>query len=167
MIKNTFQICSLTLGEAEVRAVADRQAGFHTLIGAIVRRDDGRLFSQRRSMTRSFGPGLWDNVGGHVEDGETLLQTLVREMREETGWALGEIIKVIAIRDWVDGRGPSREYIVLCNAKGDLDRPVLEVGKVDQFEWFTLESIQRLGENRPPDDASHIQIYDHAFRLTL
>lgn len=162
---HSFQICDIDFDDAESRAAQDRANGWYTLIGALVRRDDGRLFAQRRSMTRKFGAGLWDNVGGHVEGNETLRQTLEREMREETGWTLKNIFKVVAIREWHDDRGPSREYIVVCDAEGDMDQPVLEVEKVDQFTWVSPDDLSILQQNRPSEDQSQFAIYAHAFAV--
>ncbi len=159
-----YRLCDLDLNTAEHAAQNDAAQSIQTLIGGIVFRDGGRLFTQRRSLTRSFGPGLWDNVGGHVEEGETLSQTLTREIFEETGWSLKDIDRVVAVRDWNDARGPSREYIVLCTVNGNLDDPVLEVGKVDRFLWVDKLSLEILNENRK-DDLSHIDIYTHALKL--
>jgi mutator protein MutT len=39
----------------------------------------------RRSPHRSTYPGLWSFPGGHVEQGETLAEALVREVQEEVG----------------------------------------------------------------------------------
>jgi 8-oxo-dGTP diphosphatase len=164
-LENSFQTCDLSIEEAEARAAQDRIAGFYTLVGALVRRDDRKLFAQRRSLSRKFGPGLWDNVGGHVEGGETLYNALQREMQEETGWSLKKIFKVIAIRNWHDSRGASREYIVICDAEGDMDNPVLEHEKVDQFLWIGSDNIDILQQNRPIDDLSQIAIYKHALSV--
>ncbi len=48
---------------------------------------DGRILLMRRSGT-GFFDGLYSLPGGHVEPGESVLHTAVREMREETGLAL-------------------------------------------------------------------------------
>jgi isopentenyldiphosphate isomerase len=46
----------------------------------------GRLFLQKRSMTKDTHPGEWDSaVGGHVMAGESAEAALVRESREELG----------------------------------------------------------------------------------
>jgi 8-oxo-dGTP diphosphatase len=164
MTSSTYQLVELILAEAEAQADRDRAAGVYTLIGALVRHPNGGFFSQRRSKTRSFGPGLWDNVGGHVEGQETLEQTLRREMIEETGWHLDHVMGVVAIRDWHDPRGPSREYIVVCRARGDLDHPTLEPNKVDRTAWITADNIGVMNENRP-DDRSQLDIYQHALTL--
>ena len=44
---------------------------------------DRNLFIARRSEKESFMPGLWELVGGGVENGESLEKALVREFKEE------------------------------------------------------------------------------------
>jgi len=44
---------------------------------------DGKLLFGLRSTSRKFYPGVWDAFGGHIEFGETVEQTLVRELEEE------------------------------------------------------------------------------------
>ena len=46
---------------------------------------DKKVLLGRRLGNLKFYPGVWDIVGGHVEDGETTEQTLLRELREELG----------------------------------------------------------------------------------
>ncbi|MEV4479547.1 NUDIX domain-containing protein [Micromonospora coxensis] len=51
--------------------------------GALV--ENGAVLLVHRSPTRRAYPDLWDLPGGHVEAGESELQALTREMREELG----------------------------------------------------------------------------------
>ncbi len=163
-MQTNYRLCNLDFNALEDVVEKDRQNGIQILIGGIIYRDRSSLFTQRRSLTRQFGPGLWDNVGGHVEENETLHQALTRETTEETGWTLEKIDRLIAIRDWNDARGPSREYVVLCTVNGDLDHPVLEPDKVDRFLWVDKSSLDILNENRE-NDLSHIDIYTHALKI--
>ena len=39
----------------------------------------------KRAPTREWWPGVWDVAGGHCAPGESMEQTLVREMEEELG----------------------------------------------------------------------------------
>jgi 8-oxo-dGTP pyrophosphatase MutT (NUDIX family) len=161
---NDFTLLDISLDMAEIAARDAADRGLHTLIGALILRPDGRLFAQRRSLTRNFGAGLWDNVGGHLEVGETLSQALSREIHEETGWHLGHILRVIACRTWSDPRGESLEYIVIATATGDLDHPQLEGEKVDQTAWIDAGNLDLLKENRQ-GDTSQFAIYAHALKV--
>lgn len=56
----------------------------HDIAVALIWRNDGRLFIQRRPPEGLLG-GLWEFPGGKVEPGEDAAQAAVRETREETG----------------------------------------------------------------------------------
>ena len=58
--------------------------GVHVLL-----EQDGCVLLMRRAGT-GFFDGLYSLPGGHVEEGETLRATAVREMREELGIDLAE-----------------------------------------------------------------------------
>jgi mutator protein MutT len=53
------------------------------VVGAL--RSEGRVLLGHRSPTRAWYPDVWDFPGGHIEDGETPSEALVRELREELG----------------------------------------------------------------------------------
>ena len=49
---------------------------------------DHRFLLQQRSPAKSIGPGLWDNLAaGLVATGETPVEAMLRELREEAGLA--------------------------------------------------------------------------------
>ena len=52
-------------------------------VGAVLVREDGRLFLSRRGPLSRNERGLWEFPGGSVEFGETLASALRREMMEE------------------------------------------------------------------------------------
>jgi 8-oxo-dGTP diphosphatase len=56
----------------------------HEVVAALIVHSQKILLGQR-SASRAFYPGIWDMFGGHVEPGEQLEQTLVRELQEELG----------------------------------------------------------------------------------
>jgi 8-oxo-dGTP diphosphatase len=53
------------------------------VVAAVIARDDRYLITQRRPS--AVLPGLWEFPGGKVEEGETDLQALKREVRERVG----------------------------------------------------------------------------------
>ena len=163
---DNLEFFKTSLEAAEPMVVADAQAGLCILVGAYVVDADGRVFSQRRSKTRRFCPGYWDNVGGHVEAGETLHQALAREMMEETGWALDRILFCFGRRFWRDDRGQNVEYLVIATAQGNLTTPRLETDKVDKTAWITRHQIDTVLENGTAEDRdSQRRIFEHVFDL--
>jgi 8-oxo-dGTP diphosphatase len=66
-------------------------------VGAIMADQDGRLFLARRGPKTNNEHGLWEFPGGTVEFGDTLADTLRREMREEFAIQIevGELLDVV------------------------------------------------------------------------
>ena len=46
---------------------------------------EGKLLVERRSLNARTDPGIIAIPGGHVNEGETLVEAVQRELREETG----------------------------------------------------------------------------------
>jgi 8-oxo-dGTP diphosphatase len=57
---------------------------FVRVVCAVLRSEDGRIFSCRRPLGKSLG-GLWEFPGGKIEPGEAAEAALVRELSEELG----------------------------------------------------------------------------------
>ncbi|MEU9401483.1 NUDIX domain-containing protein [Streptomyces sp. SID4985] len=123
-------------------------------VGAVILNQSGKAFAQKRSPHRRLFPDCWDIVGGHVEPGESLLETLAREVEEETGWHLRRVQRLLGITTWTgdDGDGKRHEADYLIEIDGDLDHPALEWSKHTAYDWFGLDDLHRLKENRAPGE---------------
>ena len=119
---------------------------------AIISDPRGRVFAQKRTMTRRLFPGCWDLVGGHVEDNEEVIASLAREITEETGWTLKRIVSELSTKYWSSGPQGYEERQFIVDIDGDLRRPILEAGKVSEWLWVDRRNVARLMENREPDD---------------
>lgn len=118
--------------------------------GALIVDDDGRIFVQRRSPDRRLFPNSWDIVGGHVQPGESLETALAREIHEETGWVLFQILGTVGEYAYTGNDGVHRvETDYLVRVDGDLSRPRLEQGKHSDPRWLTEDETALLDD--PPD----------------
>ncbi len=135
-------------------------------VGALISDGHGRFFVQRRSPRRRLLPDTWDIVGGHVEPGETLDETLRREVYEETGWTVTQVLGTVAEYRWRGNDGLERletDYYVAV--AGDLASPRLEEGKHTEYRWLGPGELDLLTENREPGDDLLRTVVAHAFTL--
>jgi 8-oxo-dGTP pyrophosphatase MutT (NUDIX family) len=110
-------------------------------VGALIFDADGRVFLQRRTMTRRVWPGGWDIVGGHVHGTETHSEALVREVAEETGWSVSRIGPIVADWTWEHDGEWRREIDYLIQVEGDLSAPRLDEREHDAWAWVRLEDV--------------------------
>ena len=73
------------VGRATRREVHARGL-LHRAVHVLVFDKAGRIFLQKRSMTKDMSPGLWDSsCSGHVDSGEDYDTSATRELGEEIG----------------------------------------------------------------------------------
>jgi isopentenyldiphosphate isomerase len=74
------------VGSAERAACHGDPALIHAVVHLHVLDRSGRLYLQRRALSKDTNPGRWDtSVGGHVAASEPVADALAREAREELG----------------------------------------------------------------------------------
>ncbi|WP_405639192.1 NUDIX hydrolase [Streptomyces uncialis] len=127
------------------------------MVGALIRDPYDRVFVQRRSAGRRLFPGCWDVVGGAVEEGESLLEALHREIAEETGWRLRRVLARVAHQEWTANglRHIESDYVV--EVDGDLSSPELEWNKHTEFAWIAADEVSLLDENTQRSGSTFIK----------
>jgi 8-oxo-dGTP pyrophosphatase MutT (NUDIX family) len=134
------------------------------VVGAVILNDHGRAFVQRRSAGRRLFPNCWDIVGGHVDPGETPAEALERELIEETGWQLREIVRSLGEFSWLGSDGMRRhEQDFLVTVDGDLQAPALEWDKHPEYRWIGVDELDVMLEHRSPNDDALRRILAAAF----
>lgn len=133
-------------------------------VGALIQDAEHRVYLQRRTADRRLLPGIWDIVGGHLEAGETPEQALAREVEEETGWKVRDIVRTVADWEWEWEGRVRREVDYLVTVDGDLTRPRLEAGKHDASAWAGPGDLDLLMENRTDGDRRLRDLVAHVVR---
>ena len=113
------------------------------VVGAAVVRRGAVLAARRTSPPEAAG--RWELPGGKVEPGETPEAALVRELAEELGCT-------VEVTDWLDGRVPIRERLVLVVALARLVDGEPEPVEHDRVRWLTaaeLHDVDWLEPDRP------------------
>ncbi|MFI5710390.1 GNAT family N-acetyltransferase [Kribbella sp. NPDC051620] len=136
-------------------------------VGALIRDEHGRVYVQRRTAERRLLPGIWDVVGGHLENGESPEEALAREVEEETGWRVREVVAAVTDWEWEYEGRVRREIDYLVEVDGDLARPRLEEGKHDASAWVGPDDLELLMVNRTDGDRRLRDIVAYAVRTQL
>jgi ADP-ribose pyrophosphatase YjhB (NUDIX family) len=102
---------------------------------AILIREDGKILALRRSKTCPRRPLGWDLPGGDVEYGEDLLESIGREVHEETGL----VVEKLNLLDAIGFVAPDGEYWVsTCYVARVLQGSTVTISwEHDTFEWLS------------------------------
>jgi len=86
-------------------------------------------------------PNCWDAPGGHVDPGETPLECIVREMKEEIGYRLesAQLFNVYDLEDRID-------CVFWQRANIDIQKVHLHEGQ--QLKWFTEQEIRTMEDTQ-------------------
>ena len=109
-------------------------------VAAIVSQDDRFLFVEERDTQ---GKLVINQPAGHLESGESILEGVIREALEETGWHV-EPISVVGIYLWAPPDKSISYLRIAIEAKPirwDAERPLDE--GIDQAVWMTLDELKK------------------------
>lgn len=110
-------------------------ARFGVGVTGIVRAQDGRVLLLRH---RLWPPeGQWGFPSGFARRGETFQETIVREVREETGL----VVRVGRLLELRNGSRYRVEAYYEAELVGDLDGLVLEKREILEARLFTLDAL--------------------------
>jgi ADP-ribose pyrophosphatase YjhB (NUDIX family) len=112
----------------------------HYSVGALIRRGDKHLLIERMKP-----PPGYAGVAGHIDENEDAIQSLRREVMEETGLKLERqelLYEEELLWNWCR-RGIKSHYWYLfaCEVSGDLKRNFEEVKSIG---WYSSAEIRKL-----------------------
>jgi 8-oxo-dGTP diphosphatase len=114
---------------------------FQVIVCVLIERDR-QVLLLKRTMSKDEAPGQWETGSGRVEQGESAIQAVVREAREETGLDV-EVLDPLDTFHFF--RGPVREETVAitfhCRASGG--RVALS-SEHDEAKWVPLEHLNKI-----------------------
>ena len=127
-------------GKTHRRGTPWRKGEYGLVVCVWVYDGRGRVLLTRRAPEKSFA-GTWENSGGAAQAGETSLQAIVRELREETGI-----------------QAKPEEFTLLCTDRDKncffdfyclrRDIPVAQIvlqpGETDMAKWVTSTDIRQM-----------------------
>lgn len=108
-------------------------------VDAFVVWDSKILLILRDNSTSIQNPNLWNLPGGGIEEGETEINALVRELKEEINLTIKNI-NYIDQTEYVDGNVVSKFWVKI----DDFEKQQLKLGEGQKMNFFTLDAILTL-----------------------
>lgn len=113
---------------------------YYVTVVIFIQNDKGQFLIQKRSADKG---GDWANTGGHPKTGESSLEGIVVEVKEELGIDVDPsklmLFKTIKTEDdFID--------LYYLKANFDLDKLTLQTEEVQDAAWFSIDEINNLIE---------------------
>ena len=101
---------------------------------------NGKVVLQYRSPERYKKWSGYAFPGGHIEEGESLVESVIREVYEETGLTI-TAPKLVAVKDWEPDEGG--RYIVFCY-KATRFSGQLRSSEEGEVSWVEKDQLDQL-----------------------
>lgn len=112
-------------------------------VGVVVLRGDEVMLVQRGNEPNK---GKWSIPGGKQKLSETVFEAVHRELEEETGVSIGELV-LIDVEDIIvpDGKGKTMYHYTILGFKGQWESGECRSGDdILYVEWFKLNELASL-----------------------
>jgi 8-oxo-dGTP diphosphatase len=127
-----------TFSESAIRAKAEQDGITHISTGiAIVR--DGKILMVRRAAGDFLG-GVYELSGGGVDEGETIVDSAIREVKEETGLTVSRVVAAFEGFDYSTDKKPRVRQINYIVEVGS-GEVILDPGEHDTFVWIDENNL--------------------------
>jgi 8-oxo-dGTP diphosphatase len=111
---------------------------------------NGKVLMHKRAEDKKKFPGFWIGPGGHVDEGEDVLTTAIREIKEETGVTVESKdvkLKVLAFHHHVDRHEVWIEYLFRATIPTEQEVTHSPEGT---SEWVKIEDLMTMDKVFPP-----------------
>lgn len=134
-------------------------------IDEVVTRTKGLIINSNNEITLGYSYKTYQFLGGHLEEGETLEECLLREIEEETSIKMNDakvkpFEKITYYNKNYHGTGKNRKndiyyYVIKTNAQFDMNKAKLDDGeKEGNFiaKTIPLENVEKILIDSIPDN---------------
>ncbi len=117
--------------------------GYYPMVVMIViRNSKGEFLMQKRSAAKG---GDWGVTGGHPKSGETPMEGVITEVKEELGLDFSNE-KIVEFNSGCDGTVCYKMYLV--NKDVDLKDVVIQEEELTEVKWFSKDELKHMVDTK-------------------
>ena len=120
---------------------------FHWEISVFPINDKKEILLQKRSATKRMNPNMWGSCAGHVDSGEGIEETALRELEEEIGIKFSiddlHVLEEMQVTKKEINSHLTRVYYVYYNGN-DFK---IQTEELSEVKWFNIEDVINMIKN--------------------
>ncbi len=113
-------------------------------VGAVILNSDGKIFLAKRGKKAKNEIGTWEFPGGAIEFGESMAQTIKREVKEEFGVTIKPLRPLSPVDHFIPAEKQHWVAIPYVSKLTHGIPKILEQEKCSEIGWFSLNEINKL-----------------------
>ena len=117
---------------------------YHLTVLGVLKRPDGRYLITQRKLDKEWGAGWWEFPGGAVRAGEEPEAAVRREVAEETGLDVSDVVaeKVLTYKR-EDPNDDNNYFMVVYRLELDADESMVAIQE-EEVEDFAFADVARI-----------------------
>lgn len=134
-------------GEVMEREKAHELNLLHWEISVFLINDKKEVLLQKRAATKKMNPNMWGSCAGHVDSGEGIEETALRELEEEIGIKFSiddlHVLEEMQVTKKEINSHLTRVYYVYYNGN-DFK---IQTEELSEVKWFNIEDVINMIKN--------------------
>ena len=145
-LRDLYDINSERTGKTYYKGDSIPEGYYPMVVMAVIRNSKGEFLMQKRVESKG---GDWGVTGGHPKAGETPIEGMLTEVKEELGLSFSKD-DFIEYDSGCDGKDCYKMYLV--NKDIDLNEITIQEEELTEVRWFSMEELDNMvstGELNP------------------
>ena len=141
---------------------------YHIVVTGIIFNSKYEILISKRASWKKYG-GLWECNGGSILAGETSLEGILRELKEELGINLEESMNVVKVTQqgvplgFESSKKIKNFFITFYCLKRNSSKIEIQKEEIDKYVWLPLEETFQLlkcGRTKFPKNFDYSDIFE-------
>lgn len=141
-LRDLYDANSVKTGKTYRKGDIIPEGYYPMVVMVVIRNSNGDFLMQKRVKEKG---GDWGVTGGHPKAGETPLEGIITEVKEELGLDFSQE-NFIEYDSGCDGRDCYKMYFV--NKDIELEDIIIQEDELSEVRWFSMEKLKHMVETK-------------------